>query len=1048
MENPPLRLMAAAKYFDISLSAIVEHLLSKGVNINDLKPTSKLTDEMFLTLQDKFGPKRAGVKQAVSLIEECLNGNLPDLDLGNSGLTSVDFYESLLNAALSRCAHITTLILSNEWWVWDTEANWWTLKHSRNSGPENYLTILPDALKHLKNLTTLICCGEMGNNWLINDIELVSGLTKLKHLDLRDNRITSVKALKKLTALENLHINRNNIQNLEGLENLKSLSHLDIHTNQIEDIKKINELVSLKKIDLQNNKIRAISGLGHLALLDDIRLNKNEITDIKGLEFLLDRGNELYIEIDENPFVRKYQLRLLSGENHASFLREILLRQMDSSKRGTCVYPVKILMLGNHASGKSSLVDFLINKKSNGSTHILRIENYFLSTGSPKKILPDGIFFDFGGQDFYHGLYQAFISSNALQIVVFDGKKDKNETGVDRHGIPIVNYNRQYWLGQKNYQERNSKDSDPYIVIQSFADDAINESRPIEYDSYRGYKKSFFLSLADNLTEDQRIDSTFYAAGREYFKAYLNGLLKKIQHSEEEPDWYIKFLNFVIAKEDKSHAPLTLTEVLPHYNVKDLPDDEKLESLKTNLITLHRHGLVMYYHRIEQLGNIVWLNPSELVRHIQETILNKTFADGKRHQRPGIISKTEFEKIVADDKILSLLKEQKVIFLHNPTGLQENEEYIIPNYLPLIDNEGTESQLFTFGLNKPSFIVKFNDFIPFGLINQMICLFGKQPDIKKFWRNQLLFTFNKDARILIELDFEQLSIKVHMQMLKHSAANEKNITEYLFFCIMALYWNLKNEDIITYDEFLNYKEQIDNKADLNINDKNRNWWALKTERQFIPTDAYLSVDEQRYTSCTELFDLPDKEYIVSSYGIKDGRINDRDVMEISIGPLEQFTRKRNSSMKKVFVSYSKYDEDYLQDFEDHLVTLKQEGVATFNCKKIEFGKEWDEEIKKQIDQCDIMICLISVKFLNTDYITKIEIPKAIEQGKIIVPIIIKACDWENSVLGKYQAAQRGKVVSLDNNLRLVGQIKGYTAEEKAAFWTEIVKEFRNKLLFS
>lgn len=151
-------------------------------------------------------------------------------------------------------------------------------------------------------------------------------------------------------------------------------------------------------------------------------------------------------------------------------------------------------------------------------------------------------------------------------------------------------------------------------------------------------------------------------------------------------------------------------------------------------------------------------------------------------------------------------------------------------------------------------------------------------------------------------------------------------------------------------------------------------------------------------------------------------------------------------MKNIFVSYSKYDEDYLQDFEDHLVTLKQEGIATFNCQKIEFGKEWDYEIKKQIDECDIMVCLISVKFLNTDYITKIEIPKAIEQNKMIIPIIIKACDWETSAIGRFQAAQRGKVVSLDSNLALLGQIKGHTKEEKDAFWTKIIKEFRSKIL--
>lgn len=152
---------------------------------------------------------------------------------------------------------------------------------------------------------------------------------------------------------------------------------------------------------------------------------------------------------------------------------------------------------------------------------------------------------------------------------------------------------------------------------------------------------------------------------------------------------------------------------------------------------------------------------------------------------------------------------------------------------------------------------------------------------------------------------------------------------------------------------------------------------------------------------------------------------------------------------KLFVSYSKHDIDDLQDFEDHLVTLKEERLITsFNCREIEFGKEWDEEIKKQIDECDILVCLVSVKFLNAPYITKIELPKAIEKNKIIIPIIIKACDWETSKLGTYQAALRGNIVSLDNNQMLLGKIKSHNSEEKAAFWTAIIKELRKKVFNS
>jgi internalin A len=163
-------------------------------------------------------------------------------------------------------------------------------------------------------------------------------------------------------------------------------------------------------------------------------------------------------------------------------------------------------------------------------------------------------------------------------------------------------------------------------------------------------------------------------------------------------------------------------------------------------------------------------------------------------------------------------------------------------------------------------------------------------------------------------------------------------------------------------------------------------------------------------------------------------------------PRKEFEKKYVKTInKKIFISYSKHDKDDLNAFQDHLVTLKNEGLITFDCREIEFGKEWDEEIKQKLHECDIIVCLVSVKFLNTGYITKIEIPKAIEENKIIIPIIIKPCDWETSELGKYQAAQRGQVVSLDNNKKLLEKIAEASDIEKDAFWTEIIKEFRKKL---
>ena len=55
--------MAAAKEFNIGKDTLVDFLVSKGFSKDDLKPTSKLTEDMFRSLQQEFqGDKVAKMK--------------------------------------------------------------------------------------------------------------------------------------------------------------------------------------------------------------------------------------------------------------------------------------------------------------------------------------------------------------------------------------------------------------------------------------------------------------------------------------------------------------------------------------------------------------------------------------------------------------------------------------------------------------------------------------------------------------------------------------------------------------------------------------------------------------------------------------------------------------------------------------------------------------------------------------------------------------------------------------------------------------------------
>lgn len=53
------RLLAAAKEFNIGQDTLIEFLVGKGFAKDDLKPTSKLTEDMYRSLQQEFQSDKA-----------------------------------------------------------------------------------------------------------------------------------------------------------------------------------------------------------------------------------------------------------------------------------------------------------------------------------------------------------------------------------------------------------------------------------------------------------------------------------------------------------------------------------------------------------------------------------------------------------------------------------------------------------------------------------------------------------------------------------------------------------------------------------------------------------------------------------------------------------------------------------------------------------------------------------------------------------------------------------------------------------------------------
>lgn len=110
----------------------------------------------------------------------------------------------------------------------------------------------------------------------------------------------------------------------------------------------------------------------------------------------------------------------------------------------------------------------------------------------------------------------------------------------------------------------------------------------------------------------------------------------------------------------------------------------------------------------------------------------------------------------------------------------------------------------------------------------------------------------------------------------------------------------------------------------------------------------------------------------------------------------------------VFFSYSHADEALRDQLEKQLAILRRQGVIeTWHDRRIGAGVEWARAIDAHVQQDDIILLLVSPDFLASDYCYDKEMLRAVarhDAGEaIIIPVILRPCDWQGTPFAKLQA---------------------------------------------
>ena len=839
---------------------------------------------------------------------------------------------------------------------------------------------------NLRSLS-IVDCG-------IQDIREIARCRKIDFLNLSNNVIGDISQLKHLEALSVLIVKGNNLQSLEGMEACKNLDYLDVSSNAIRDAAPLSGLKNLRNLNLSRNSISELSFIRKLTGLKILDVSHNRISDAKAV---LKSPSLEQLIISNNPLEREYDIKISDFENHLVTVKNYLLRQ-EEKRKIQLEFPVKVLLLGNHASGKSTLLHYFQEKtlvSDLDSTHIIKIEPY------PKTYerFPRAIFFDFGGQDYYHGIYRAFLSGGAVYMLLWQTGTNDNKQQLDSRGMMTQNFKLDYWFHQKKYLEQEKFYSDdPILLVQTRAD-VDQKLLPECVSGNDQISNEFHISLktarSGGKSAPKNISLKNYHA-LEYLQESMHELLAERQSVRKEPRWYVDFIDLVLnrAKQSDFHA-VEVQELLSYYN----RDDEDIEAyLKDDLDQLHRQGLIIYYK--DAIPSKAWLNPVALVDYIHSVVLNKELL-GKDFN-----GKMSIQKLAdIDGDVVELLIQQKVLFYHS-----QDNSYIVPNYLPLAQVADSDFDLLTFGLGKPLFVLKFKHFIPFGLINQIICAFGVLPDRKRFWRDQLLFTLEGTVKILIKIDFENLEIKVFAHFFdKAVEKNKDEYIKYLFYGLLINYWDMQ---MFSFAEFKQYHANSLKLEDFDIGDemysKINHAINIYDNHNCQPLDLYISMDEEYFIAYQTLCGLED-EVQVSCFELDAQRNFKEKLVPKPVFQFQPFTLRALKRPKKAVISYSKKDIALVDKFRQYLVPLSDDGLIEnpWYCSELIAGSDWDDTIQQKFNEAEIIFFMISENLMSTSYVKDHEIKNAIDrwnrdQSIRIVPIVLVSYHWARK--GSYNLA--------------------------------------------
>ncbi len=792
-----------------------------------------------------------------------------------------------------------------------------------------------------------------------------------------------IKRLKKLTKLYvGGFPNRWEIKDISILKDLTNLQSLDLRSNNISDISILKDLTNLQSLDLRSNNISDISILKDLTNLQSLYLSSNNISDISPLRYLIEKGIPVTFK-EYGSGIRLYECPVtIPPKEIAEEGNEAIIRYFQEiDRKGTSfIYEAKLLLVGEGGVGKTSLrvkladPDALLPKKEERTRGIdvvrLPIE------GKNKQPFYMNVW-DFGGQDIYHATHRFFLTRRSLYVLLTETRRQDD--------------NFDYWIPNIHLFGGNS----PTLVVNNKME---GFPRTVSIGAFR---KNDAFNIPENISEVNLKNGE----GLEKLRASICHHIQQLPLvGNPVPTTWLK-VREALNELSQQKAYISYQDFENICKDKDITEPLKISDLGKYL---HDLGVILWYHDIKVLKHKVILQPTWATDAVYLIIDDTIIQENKGH-----FCQADIERVWADatyanmhDELLALMDAFRLCYQK-----KNQDAYIIPSMLRPDEPDDIWDEKDNVRLHYEY------EFMPKGLANQLTAeMHLNIASDEKVWSQGVVLERNgSEVKVVENRGDKKLTL----------SARGFQPDAFLYGIQMKL------EEIHAGYSGIDVQIVVPCSCNHCLNNKKRH-----STFEFDELTDRLKRGKSQIR-CNKSDEDLDIQKILGRVGITpvkmDEEGNEWGAIYIN---RDAFTKEETPKPDKlkVFISYSKSDKDKIEnELKPDLKNLeRQDKIATWYDGDLLAGSEWDAKIKQKLQEADIVLLMVSRKFIATDYIWDVEIGQAINKHNkgeaVVIPIILSPCVWTGKAtpFSKLSALpQKGKPISKH--------------EDQDEAWTEVLQ---------